>query len=81
MSSRSEQRSTSGPQVRESAKALVTRGENVLIVKERHADGSIFCTLPGGGVEPTESRAAALQRELYEELKSRGTVGDRVTQY
>ncbi len=81
MSSRTEQQLSFGPQLRESAKALVVRGDEVLLVKEAHADGSTFWTLPGGGVESAESRSAALQRELYEELRCRITIGDTLTRY
>lgn len=81
MSGRTKQQSPICLQVRESAKALVTRGDDVLIVKERHADGSTFWTLPGGGVEPTETRPAALRRELHEELRCRGTVAQNIARY
>jgi 8-oxo-dGTP pyrophosphatase MutT (NUDIX family) len=64
--------------VRRGAKALITTGERVLLVKERHADGTTFWTLPGGGVEPGESGVAALRRELAEELSCHAAVGDRV---
>jgi 8-oxo-dGTP diphosphatase len=63
---------------REGAKALISTGERVLLVKERHSCDTPFWTLPGGGVEPGESQAAALQRELAEELGCRVTVGDPV---
>lgn len=53
---------------RESAKALLTAGERVLLVEERHSDGTPFWTLPGGGVEPDETPADGLSRELQEEL-------------
>ena len=53
---------------RESAKALLTAGERVLLVAERHSDGTPFWTLPGGGVEPEETPTEGLARELREEL-------------
>lgn len=81
MSSRTDRRASPGPRVRESAKALATRGSRTLIVKERHADGSAFWTLPGGGIEPAEYRTAALRRELVEELQCRGTVGDMIDRF
>lgn len=81
MSSRTEQWPPSGLRLRESAKALVIRGDKLLIVKEHHEDGSRFWTLPGGGVKQTESRRGALRRELHEELKCQGTVGERVTRF
>ena len=81
MSSRSRQRAPPQLQVRESAKALTIRGEQVLIIKEHHADGSAFWTLPGGGIEENESRSAALHRELAEELRCQATLGDQVAQF
>lgn len=64
--------------VRRGAKALITTGEQVLLVEERHDDGTTFWTLPGGGVEPGESGVEALRRELAEELSCRAAVGDPV---
>lgn len=61
--------------LRTGAKALFTADEQVLLVRERHADGSPFWTLPGGGVEPGETAATALRRELREELRCRCTIG------
>ena len=62
---------------RRGAKALVRSDDRVLLVRERHADGSVFWTLPGGGVEPTESLRGGLQRELVEELGCDSVVSDR----
>ena len=81
MSSRPGQQVPSQPRVRESAKALATRDEQALIIKEHHADGSAFWTLPGGGIKENESRSAALHRELAEELRCRASLGDQVTQF
>ncbi len=54
--------------VRRGAKALITAGDRLLLVKETHDDGSPFWTLPGGGVEPGETDTDALHREIAEEL-------------
>ncbi|WP_336328827.1 NUDIX hydrolase [Halovenus sp. HT40] len=81
MSSRTEQPANGRLKLRNSAKALVTRGDRTLIIKERHADGSVFWTIPGGGTHRNESTAAALRRELFEELQCQGTIEDRVAQY
>jgi len=64
---------------REGAKALISSGERVLLIKERHSCGTPFWTLAGGGFEPEESHAEAIEREVAEELGSRVVVGDPVT--
>ncbi len=65
--------------VRRGAKALITAGDRILLVKETHDDGSPFWTLPGGGVEPGESDIDALRRELAEELLCRVDVSEKLT--
>lgn len=65
--------------VRTGVKALVRTTDSVLLVRERHADGSPFWTLPGGGVLAGEDRVAALRRELDEELRCRCVVDRSVT--
>jgi 8-oxo-dGTP diphosphatase len=52
------------------AKGLITTQDRVLLIKERHADGSHFWTLPGGGIEDTESLSDCLRREIEEEIRS-----------
>ena len=66
---------------RTGAKALVTSDRAVLLVRERHADGSPFWTLPGGGVAAHETPAEGLRRELAEELHCRARVADPVTTF
>lgn len=66
---------------RRGAKALILRGDRVLLTKERHSDGSVFWTLPGGGARQEETRTAALQRELYEELNCRAVIQGELTQF
>ena len=80
------QRSTPAPLTgrfrrRRGAKALVTSGRRVLLVRERHADGTPFWTLPGGGVEHHECPRAGLARELDEELCCRARVADSRTSF
>jgi 8-oxo-dGTP diphosphatase len=72
---------TGSVRVRPAAKALVTAGDSVLLVREHHADGSPFWTLPGGGVCPGESLGRALERELGEELLCRCVVGNVTTAF
>lgn len=57
-----------GPILRRGAKALVASSSRVLLVRERHADGRAFWTLPGGGARPREPLVGTLRRELDEEL-------------
>jgi len=59
---------------RHGAKALITSDAAVLLVKEHHADGTPFWTLPGGGVAPGETLAEGLHRELQEELGCQNVV-------
>lgn len=66
---------------RRGAKALITAGRRVLLVKERHSDGSPFWTLPGGGVERAESKTTALRRELAEELRCQATIEQPITRF
>ena len=65
-------------ELRFGAKALVTNDDRVLLIRERHDDGSPFWTLPGGGVEPGESLSECLSREIAEEIRCRASVGKRV---
>lgn len=67
--------------VRQGVKALVTSTDGVLLVRERHVDGSAFWTLPGGGLQPGESRPDGMRRELAEELCCRSTVGEELTSF
>lgn len=55
--------------LRRGVKGLVTSEESVLLVRERHTDGTPFWTLPGGGIESGETARTALKRELDEELQ------------
>jgi 8-oxo-dGTP pyrophosphatase MutT (NUDIX family) len=69
------------PSARRGAKALVSSPSRVLLVRERHADGEPFWTLPGGGVHPRERLADAVRRELDEELGCVAVVGDPVSRF
>lgn len=78
------QRSSSAPDrtpVRLGAKALVVEAGRVLLVEERHADGSTFWTLPGGGLWPGETVAEGLRRELDEELNCRLAFDEEVGRF
>lgn len=69
------------PSVRRGVKALVASAARVLLVRERHADGRAFWTLPGGGVRPGEPLADAVRRELDEELGCVAIVDDSVSRF
>ena len=64
----------SGVRLRWGVKALISVGERVLLVQERHSHGGRYWTLPGGGVEHGEEKPRALERELAEELRCDATV-------
>lgn len=53
------------PVIRLRAAAIITRADQVLL---HRAEGDLFWALPGGGIEPGESAAQALVREMQEEL-------------
>ena len=63
------------------AKGLITARGRVLLIEERHADGTPFWTVPGGGVEADESLRACLRRELEEEIRCGATVGEMLDSY
>lgn len=55
---------------RTGVKAICPIAGRVLLVKERHTDGSPFWTLPGGGIHQDETLREGLMRELLEEIDS-----------
>ena len=64
--------------------AVIQRGDRVLMVRERvqvepgRHDGPEYWTLPGGGIEPAEDPAAAVRREVFEEVGLRVVSADEV---
>lgn len=48
------------------ARAIILRDEHILLIK-RNKFGSKYFTLPGGHVDPGETREAAVRREVLEE--------------
>lgn len=63
------------------AKGLITARSRVLLIQERHADGSPFWTIPGGGLEANESLLECLRRELDEEIRCGATIGEVLDSY
>lgn len=55
------------------AQVIVVRENRLLMVKHRRAGDEWWC-LPGGGIEPGETPAAAALRELAEECRVTGTL-------
>lgn len=74
-------RNESSVRLRRGAKALIRSTDGVLLVKERHADGSEFWTFPGGGLKSRETPSTALHRELAEELRCRASIEMPLTEF
>lgn len=60
--------------VRNSVKAIITRGHNLLCVRKTDAAGAYYL-LPGGGQEKNETFPETLKRECLEELGAGVHVG------
>ena len=54
------------PSVRTAARAVIIRGQDLLVVRVRTEEGE-FLVLPGGGQEHGETLTDAVQREVFEE--------------
>src|SRR5712664_179713 len=66
--------SEQGIQIQVTARALVTRGDDLLLVSN---DGRVWYT-PGGRLQPEESLQDAIRREVYEETGLQVSAGDLV---
>jgi ADP-ribose pyrophosphatase YjhB (NUDIX family) len=59
------------------ARGIILHGDAVLVNFSRNKKtGERYCALPGGHVDPGESCAEALRRELQEELGCDSQIGD-----
>lgn len=58
-------------------RGIVMRGETILAVKHKSKDGkeAEYWAIPGGGLDPGEDLMVGVEREIYEELGIRATVG------
>lgn len=63
---------------RQGVKAVIVDDNTVLLTRERRADGSVYHSLPGGGVEAGESDVGALSREIDEELACGANFGSQI---
>lgn len=60
--------------IRCAAKALIVNDGKILLNRCRHADGSVYYDLPGGGQHPYETMEQAVMREVREETGCRVAV-------
>ena len=63
--------------IRNSAKAIIIRNEELLAIEARDDDG-LWYLLPGGGQDPGETLIKALIRECHEEIGTRVSPGDLI---
>jgi len=62
--------------------AVIERDGQVLVCQRKRTDSHpLKWEFPGGKLEPGESPAAALQRELEEELAVQARIGDEIARY
>ena len=66
---------TPAPRIR--VAAAILNGDQLLMVRHEK-DGRSYWLLPGGGVDVGETLQDALHRELWEEMRVKGSVGDLV---
>ncbi|MCR2821272.1 NUDIX domain-containing protein [Lederbergia panacisoli] len=62
-------------QIRNSIKAIIIKGENILLTKNHDHEG-IFYLCPGGGQEHGETFHETLERECLEEIGQKVSIGE-----
>ena len=62
------------------AKCLVTRGNKILMIKQKR-DGIVYHATPGGGIEKGETPEQAALRELFEECNVTGKIIRKISEY
>ncbi|AFZ65823.1 NUDIX domain-containing protein [Deinococcus peraridilitoris] len=62
--------------IRNSAKAVIVQGGQLLVIVKRDARGNLFYILPGGGQERGETLGDTVRRECREELGADVVVRD-----
>ncbi len=66
------------PGIRNGVRAIILRGEKLLVLKKYSADYGDRYALPGGSQDLGETLETALQRECVEEIGTPVTIGDLI---
>ncbi|WP_373018554.1 NUDIX domain-containing protein [Thiomicrorhabdus sp.] len=64
-----------------SAKAIIFKDRNILLIKKQYEDGRVIYTLPGGTQEPGETLENTVVREVFEEVAAEVKVNGMVNLY
>ena len=56
------------PYIRNAVRAVIIRGNRILLIRKEYEDGSQRFALPGGAQDPGETLTTALDRECREEI-------------
>lgn len=66
------------PEIRNAARALIIRQENILLLRKEGGGRGERFALPGGGQDPGETLKEALNRECLEEIGASVDIGDLI---
>lgn len=61
--------------IRNSAKAIIFRNNRLLVIRKSSSQGG-YAVVPGGGQKKSETLAQAVQRECFEEINVKVSVGE-----